>query len=192
MMQNRVREMLKQQGISQIVLLGLCSGGEVAVGAAASDSKVNGVVLLYTPLLGRQTGTKDDIRQTANFAKSYWQKLFLPETWRKIFSFRVNYWVIFKVLFGHFQHKHIDKPVKEAGLLEDFKGYKGACLFVYAEKDPEAAPSENAYRKICARHEKTGFNTIPEANHNFYSVVWKQELIRQVSEWLNTNFSKEE
>jgi pimeloyl-ACP methyl ester carboxylesterase len=183
-----IREMLKREGISQIVLLGLCSGGEVAVGTAASDSNINGVVLLSTPLLGRQAGAKDDVRQTANSAKSYWQKLFLPQTWGKIFKFRVNYRVIFKILFGHFQHRQNDKPVKEAGLLEDFKSYKGACLFIYGGKDPEAATSENAYRKICAKNGKTVFNTIPEANHNFYSVAWKQELIRQISEWLSGNF----
>ena len=185
-----VREMLKREGISQIVLLGLCSGGEVAVGTAASDPNVNGVILLSTPLLGRQAGTKDDVRQTANFAKSYWQKLFLPGTWEKIFSFRVNYRVVFKVLFGHFHHGSNDNPVKEARLLEAFKSYKGACLFIYGGKDPEASSSENAYRETCAKNGKVVFKTIPDANHNFYSVVWKQELIRQVSEWLNTNFSK--
>ncbi len=187
-----VREMLKQQGISQIVLLGLCSGGEVAVGAAASNSDVNGVVLLSTPLLGRQAvSNNDDVRQTANFAKSYWQKLFLPATWRKIFSFRVNYGAIFRILFGRRQQKQDGKPMKEAALMEDFKSFKGACLFVYGEKDPEAASSENAYRKACAKNEKTVFKTIPEANHNFYSAEWKKELIRQISEWMNTNFSND-
>ncbi|OGV38017.1 MAG: hypothetical protein A2X48_07900 [Lentisphaerae bacterium GWF2_49_21] len=184
-----VKEMQKQQGISQIVLLGLCSGGEVAVGAAASDSNVNGLVLLSTPLLGRQAKTSDDVRQTANFAKSYWQKLFLGETWKKIFSLRVNYRAIFKILFGHCQHKHNGKTMKEAGLLEDFKNFKGACLFIYGEKDPEAVHSENAYRGICAKNAKTIFKTIPEANHNFYSVAWKQELTGNISEWLNAYFS---
>ena len=184
-----VKEMQKQQGISQIVLLGLCSGGEVAVGAAASDQNVNGLVLLSTPLLGRQAKTEDDVRKTANSARSYWQKLFLPGTWAKVFSFRVNYRVIFKVLFGHLQHKNNGKPMKEAGLLEKFKGYKGACLFIYGGMDPEASSSEKAYREVTAKNGKTNFSTIPEANHNFYSVAWKQELIKQVSEWLNTNFS---
>ncbi|MFA6292688.1 MAG: alpha/beta fold hydrolase, partial [Victivallales bacterium] len=123
-----VGEMLKLEGISQVILLGLCSGGEVAVGTAASDSNVNGLVLLSTPLLGRQTMAKDDVRKTANSAKNYWQKLFLPGTWGKIFSFRVNYRVVFKVLFGHFQHRQKDKPLKEAGLLEAFKSYNGDCL----------------------------------------------------------------
>ncbi len=186
-----VKEMLKRDGISQVVLLGLCSGGEVAVGTAASDSNVNGLVLLSTPLLGRQAVVKDDVRKTANSAKNYWQKLFLPVTWRKIFSFRVNYRAVFKVLFGHFHHVTNDKPLKEAGLLEAFKSYKGACLFIYGGKDPEAYSSENAYRKVCANNGKVVFKSIPDANHNFYSVAWKQGLISQVSEWLNTNFSKE-
>ncbi|OGV54033.1 MAG: hypothetical protein A2X45_06560 [Lentisphaerae bacterium GWF2_50_93] len=184
-----VREMLKQPGISQVVFLGLCSGGEVAVGAAASDPNVDGLVLLSTPLLGRQSGAGDDVRKTANSAKGYWQKLFLPGTWAKIISLRVNYRAIFKVLFGHLQHKQNGKPMKEAGLLEAFKSYNGRCLFVYGGKDPEASSSEKAYREVTAKNGKTVFNIIPEANHNFYSVAWKQELIKQVSEWLNANFS---
>ncbi len=184
-----VREILKQQGISQIVLLGLCSGGEVAVGTAASDQNVNGVVLLSTPLLGRQATGNDDVRQSANFAKSYWQKLFLAESWRKIFSFRVNYPAIFRIIFGRFQQKRDAGPMKEAVLIEDFKKFKGSCLFVYGGMDPEAAQSENAYRKICSGNGNAVFKNIPEANHNFYSVTWKQELIRHVSEWLNDKFS---
>lgn len=186
-----VREMLKKQGISQIVLIGLCSGGEVAVGTAATDSNVIGAVLLSTPLLGRQAGTKDDIRQTANSSRSYWQKLFMSETWGKIFRLRVNYRVIFKILFGHFLHSNNDKPQKEARLLESFKNYRGACLFVYGGNDPEASPSEKAYRNVCAKHTRTVFKTIPDANHNFYSASWKKEIIDQVLEWLNINFSKE-
>lgn len=184
-----VREMLKQQGISQIVLIGLCSGGEVAVGTAATDSNVIGAVLLSTPLLGRQAGTKDDVRQTANSARSYWQKLFMRETWGKIFRLRVNYRAIFKILFGHFQRSKNDKPLEEAGLLEAFKNYRGACLFVYGGNDPEAIPSEKAYRNACSKHVRTVFKTIPDANHNFYSAAWKQELTDQVLEWLNKNFS---
>jgi uncharacterized protein len=179
-----IQFMLKQQGIGQIVLIGLCSGGEVAVGTASCNSNVNGVVLLSTPLLGRESAVKDDVRKTTHFAKNYWQKLFISATWKKIFTFRVNYKAIFRILFGHFLHKQNDKPIKEAELLENFKNYKGASLFIYAGNDSEAVPSENAYREICSKHNNTVFNTIPKANHNFYSVAWKQNVIKQVEKWL--------
>ncbi|MFA6292689.1 MAG: hypothetical protein WC637_12955, partial [Victivallales bacterium] len=61
----------------------------------------------------------------------------------------------------------------------------------YGGKDPEASSSENAYREVCAKNGKVVFKNIPDANHNFYSVAWKQELIEQILEWLKVNFSKE-
>ena len=182
-----VNEILKLDGISQVVLLGLCSGGEVAVGAASTNQDVKGVVLWSTPLLGRQAGSVigEEVRQTANYAKSYWQKLFLGATWKKIFTFRINYGAIFKILLGSHQHRKQDgKPMKEVELLGQFRNYKGACLFVYGEKDPEAVISGKAYREACAANSKAVFKVIPEANHNFYSVAWKQELIGMVLEWL--------
>ncbi len=185
------KETRKLQGVSRIVLLGLCSGGEVAVGAAASNPDVDGLVLLSTPLLGRQAsaGRSEEVRKTANSAKSYWQKLFLPATWKKIFEFRVNYGVIFKILFGHLGKKQAGKKMKEAELLEEFNEFKGPCIFIYGDKDPDAAASESSYRKTCAKNLKASFKTIKDANHNFYSAESSQELIGCVSEWLDENFS---
>lgn len=182
-----VEEMLKQQSISQVILLGLCSGGEVAVGAAAENPKVNGVALLSTPLLGRQTAVKDDVRKTANYAKTYWQKLFLAESWKKIFSFRVNYKAIFRILFGHYGNapkQDGDKLSKEAELIKKFCDFKGKSLFIYGENDPEAKGAEKAYRNVCTKHESAVFKIIQGANHNFYSVAWKEEVIKQIGEWL--------
>ena len=179
-----VEVILKQTGVSQIILLGLCSGGEVAVGAASENSKVNGVVLLSTPLLGRDPNLKEDVRQTANYAKSYWQKLFLAQTWKKVFTLRVNYKAIFRILFKHQQHAKSKKPIREAEMLEEFRNFKGSSIFIYGENDPVAATSEKAYREVCKKHKSAIFNTIPRANHNFYSVEWKQKVIKQIEEWL--------
>ena len=185
-----VDEMLKQERITEIVLLGLCSGGEVAVGAAAENPKVSGVVLLSTPLLGRQEANmvKDDVRKTANHARSYWQKLFMAESWKKIFSFRVNYKAIFSILFGHYgktPKKDARTSFREAELIKKFREFKGRSLFIYGENDPEAKPAEKAYRNVCATHKSAVFNTVPGANHNFYSVAWKKEVINQIMEWLD-------
>jgi len=184
-----VEEILKNQDISQVILLGLCSGGEVAVGTAADNPKIKGVVLLSTPLLGRDPDIKEDVKKTANYAKSYWQKLFLPQTWKKIFSLRVNYKAVFRILFGHFvhqtkPHEKNSKITREAELLEKFRNFNGASLFIYGENDPVAAPSEKAYRDICEKQKNTTFKTIPGANHNFYSLEWKKNVINHISEWL--------
>jgi pimeloyl-ACP methyl ester carboxylesterase len=159
--------------------------------AAAGSAKVDGLILWSTPLLGRQATATDiqtGARKTADYAGQYWRKLFRRETWGKIFKLRLNMRVILRVLFGHFRGQPEIPGVREAELLDAFKTFAGPVLFVYAGNDPEAPAASAAYREIAVDHGLAAeFHEIPGANHNFYSLVWKHELLECSFEWLVKN-----
>lgn len=170
--------------ISSVFLLGLCSGGEVAVGAATSHPAIKGLALWSTPLLGRQANPQlqADVKKTVHQAKNYWRKLFNPDSWRKLIRGQLHYRVIAKVLFGHYA-KAPREPMREVELLEKFRSFAGRVLHVHGGNDPDAIPSMDAYKTL--RHGGgDAFHVIPGANHNFYSLAWKDELLSKTSAWL--------
>lgn len=186
-----INTMIKESGVKEIILLGLCSGGEVAVGSALSNPAVEGLILWSTPLLARESDVASDTKKTATIAKSYWQKLFMAETWKKLARNNVNYRLIFKIIFGGFLSKP-EKTLKEKELLELFKTFKGEALFVYGSNDPDTKFNMNSYSKLCDENNiSSKFCLIDGANHNFYSLNWKKELLNISSEWIVSNYVKE-
>ncbi|MBN1864205.1 MAG: alpha/beta fold hydrolase [Victivallales bacterium] len=184
-----VEEATRIPGIDGAVLVGLCSGAEVAAGVAATNPKVRAAILLSAPLLGRQDGANEKISQNTDMAKNYLRKLFLRGTWRKIVSAGVDYKTVFRILLGRtFNGRVMDKNpgnVKEQELAAKFADFQGRCLFVYGGNDPMLPRSEHGYRQLCSGNINATFRTIPEANHNYHSAKWEKELIDIISEWLD-------
>lgn len=183
-----VEVMLQETEVEEIIFLGLCSGGEVAIASSMCNSAVKGLILWSTPLLGKETDIAEDAKKSVSNAKSYWQKLFMLETWRKIIKFNVNYRLILKVIFGHMMKKP-ENSLREKELLEQFKTFKGYTLFIYGSNDPETHPAMDAYSKMCEDYNiSSEFHVIDGANHNFYSLDWKKELLNISSKWMIANY----
>ena len=142
-----VRWLKSEYNCSKIVLAGLCSGGEVAVGAAAElPDCIDSLVLLSAPLLGRRNTVKDDMRKTADSARKYRHKLFMPETWKKFVHGNIHFKGVLNALFGHFGRQNRITASRETVLIGKFReNYRNGVLFIYGGSDPEAPASEKAY-----------------------------------------------
>jgi len=181
-----VKVLQDKTGVEKIILLGLCSGGEVAVGASMSHDAVAGLILWSTPLLARQLigESTGESRKKAHHAKTYLQKLFRQETLRKLITFRINFRLIFKILFGQPDYAR-DESGQEKELLEKFYSFPGKLLLVYGSNDPEGEISQQNYAAICQEHGiPAEFEIIAGANHNFYSLEWKNKLLKISRDWL--------
>ena len=78
-------EYARSRGAKRVVLFGLCSGGNAALGAVSCGSDVQEVVAVSTfPFVEiEDKGAK--AKKTAGFARGYFLKLFKAETWVKLF-----------------------------------------------------------------------------------------------------------
>ncbi len=183
-----VEETMQILGVEGVVLVGLCSGAEVAAGVAATNPSVKAAVLLSAPLLGRETGTRENLTESADMAKTYLRKLFLRGTWHKIASSGVDYKAVFRTLLGRMSRRMTShkKPgnEKERELAVKFADFQGKCLFVYGGNDPMSSQSQSGYRQLCSKNANVTFHTITAANHNFYSAQWGKELIDMLLDWL--------
>jgi len=169
-------------------MLGVCSGGNAALAAAAFHEDVQAVAAWSSYPFQEQRPAAQDVKRTGHFAKAYLAKTLRPETWRKLARGRVNLPMVSKVLFGHFRKgegtaRELQRSRRD--VLGALAGYKGRMFFLYGGKDPEAADAEGTFRSFCAQHALTAeFAAIAGANHNFYSLSWKRQAMETTGRWL--------
>jgi dienelactone hydrolase len=170
-------------------LLGMCSGGNVALAAAALDGDVAGVAAWSAYPFQEQEVGGQEARRTGHFLKVYAAKALRPATWRKLLRGAVNFAGVRATLFGHYRKGEgsaRDLQRSRQDVLRALAGYGGAALFVYGGRDPQASGAETAFRAFCEGHGiPARFQTIDGANHNFYSRAWKREAIELSCAWLD-------
>ncbi|MBV9867014.1 MAG: alpha/beta fold hydrolase [Abitibacteriaceae bacterium] len=179
---------LEQTGASHATLLGLCSGGEVALGASLSDTRIDSLALWSAPVFSGAFTLALQARRSQDSAKKYVRKLFYPETWAKLFTGRLNYKMIARALSGGRSNEDAgvqNKAPDTASQMKEFEAFKGRLCFIYGGNDPETPPSRDFYREFV---EHTGmpheFHEVEGANHNYYGMAWKQRVIETTVQWL--------
>jgi len=174
-----------------VTLWGLCSGGNVAIGAATLNREVRNLVLLSTLPFVPDKGSAERVARARVQAGTYFRKLFRAATWKKLFTGAVNFRAVKKAILGG--------PAKPAGesrdpkdsardILAAFADYKGDAHFVYGGADREAAPAADHFRAFASAHGiPATFETVEGSNHDFYSLAWEDRVIRQTIEWVKTS-----
>jgi alpha-beta hydrolase superfamily lysophospholipase len=173
---------------SKFTLLGLCSGGEVAIGASLSDSRIDSLALWSAPVFSGAFDLARQARRSRSAIQKYARKFFMPETWTKLFSGSVNWKMVRRAVSGGRSNEDAgveDKAPDTQSQMNEFEAFTGKLLFIYGGNDPETPPSRDFYREFVERtkmpHE---FQEIEGANHNYYSVEWKREVINLTVDWL--------
>lgn len=181
---------LAHTGATKATLLGLCSGGEVALGASLSDARIDSLALWSAPVFSGAFTLARQARRSQDSAKKYARKLFYPETWAKLFTGRLNYRMIGKALGGGRSNEDAgveNKAPDTSSQMQEFAAFKGRLLFIYGGNDPETPPSRDFYREFVERttmpHE---FHEVAGANHNYYSMAWKRQVIDTTVGWLKS------
>lgn len=183
--------MSQREGVERILLLGICSGGKVAVSAAARDPRVAGLVLWSAEPLGALHGEGAEARKAMDALKTYARKLGDLSTWKKIVTGRVQTDLVRKALVDH--EAPSDEEIEaENGALAAFADYAGPVLFIYGGGDPATAVAAANYATFCTENGiAASFHEIPEANHSFYSLTWKAEVLALSTRWIRERMDSE-
>ncbi|NOZ21940.1 MAG: alpha/beta fold hydrolase [Planctomycetes bacterium] len=174
----------------RIAIWGLCSGGNVAIGAGTLRDDIDLLLpcstLPFQPEQQKMVAIK--VKRTGSFAKEYFKKLFRLETWRKLVCGAIHFGMVRKALFGHMAAPEVDgrNPKDSArDIMADFAGYKGKALFIYGGADPEAGEARKHFEEF--GREKgldLRFHVVEGANHNFSSVEWEKAFADRAMEFL--------
>lgn len=167
-----------------IVLLAICSGCKVAIGAAVADARVGGLALWSPEPMGPMRDKASKQRKSTSALRAYGRKLLRWETWRKLITFRVNVRLVKKAVSA--------QEVAGRGEIEDetrwlnhLRGYKGRMLCLHGTNDPETATAKAGYTALCSGsgilHE---VHEIAGANHSFYGLDWEREVMEITETWM--------
>lgn len=175
---------------NHITLWGICSGSNVAIGAATLEHDVRDLILLSTLPFIPQKKTAEKVARTQAQAGSYFRKLFRATTWKKLFTGAVNWANVTKALFGHYRKSPAagrDPKDSERDIMAAFADYAGRAHFIYGGADREAAGASAHYRDFAHEHGiEVSFEIVEGSNHDFYSLAWERRVIegtiRRVSE----------
>jgi len=186
-----VRRFAEDCNLGAVVLAGICSGGEVAIGAALQCSIVKGMMLWSVPMVGADRSAARRAKRLHNLGQ-YAGKLFRAGTWRKAFSGGLNLPMIKQALSGKggagetpAEDGETARPDITIPWRERYLSFRGPIQFVYGTGDPTTNTAVDYYRKLSARGRVAAdFYLVEGANHSFYSLPWKAELIDVTLGWL--------
>ena len=175
----------------QHVALGICSGGNVALGAAAlkHGPKFDRVVAISTlPFQPARTKTFDQRRRSANL-KRYVKKAFSPSTWTRLLKGEINTGRVLKNVSA--QDRTAGKNLKDSArdIERELRDWRGRALFVWGGGDEEAAPARTHFERLhqagLGEKGRVTFHTVAGANHNFYGRAWREELLKKILAFLD-------
>jgi pimeloyl-ACP methyl ester carboxylesterase len=175
--------MLNRSAGFRLYLLGICSGGKVAVGAAAQDPRIQGLALWSAEAMGNLRARAARANKSMKALRTYFNKLASLETWKKILTLRVNTRMVRKAIVTDEKPRDAE-VIHESALLDRFRGFKGPLQFIFGGNDPDTRFAAEAYTAFCKRH---GIlhecHEIAGANHSFYSIAWKREVTALTERW---------
>jgi pimeloyl-ACP methyl ester carboxylesterase len=188
-----VRHLAEACNLSAVVLAGICSGGEVAIGAAPLCSIVKAMMLWSAPPVGIDRSRARRAKQLHNLGQ-YAAKLFRAATWQKALSGGLNLSMIKQAVSGRGGAGETPatgenaRPEPDIPWRERFLSFPGPIQLVYGTGDPTTSEAVDYYEKLAARRNIAADSHLIEgANHSFYSLPWKAELIDVSLAWLQAH-----
>lgn len=179
-----------------IVLAGLCLGGTVAIYGSALAKNISRLILLAPSALYYKASAAKEVKTTLGRLRGYWQKMAKAETYRKIIAGRVNYSLIARFLISPFtsyfrskcfpdKQEAGDSTKKNPVYIAPLQNFNGSILIIFGDRDPEFEASSHQIKSLC---DSNGVNyqlkAIPGANHSFYSIEWKKQILLHIKEWM--------
>ncbi|MFQ5810472.1 MAG: alpha/beta fold hydrolase [Armatimonadota bacterium] len=176
--------------LGAVVLVGICSGGEVAIGAAPLCPTVKAMTLWSAPTVGADRSRARRAKQLHNLGQ-YAAKLFRASTWQKALSGGLNFSMIKQALSGKGGAGETPddgekaRPEQSIPWRERFLSFGGPIQFVYGTGDPTTEEAVGYYKQLSSKGRMVAdFHLVQGANHSFYSLSWKAELIDVTLSWL--------
>ncbi len=201
------RQFTALSGIRNPVYAGLCSGGNVAIGALNRLPAAKAIVMLSVYPFSDGDAFGRDARRTLHFLKVYWLKATRPETWKRLCRGDVHLKQVAQVILNPLLRRQAGRrregqpdttkpaaPSVARATPSESRLQTGQepprkflanlrpdlpGLLIYGTADPDAKAAVDYYGQYIAEHHlPIRIEHINGANHNFSSQVW----LRQVAE----------
>ena len=187
----RAAQVLRERaGVEKLVLVGVCSGGEVALGAGTTIPQVDSMLLWSVPQVAADRVHADRAKRW-DILRTYLLKLFRRETWQKLFSGALNFAMIRKALVRGGKGEGEESTEEDKGIdwRRRFIEFRGEILYIYGSNDPTTPDCLAHYERLSGEAGRAFPHYIVEgANHSFYSLGWEREVLDHSLEWLDESY----
>jgi len=178
-----------EAGVDTADAVGLCSGANVALAAAAHEGAFDKVAALSILPYQSHKSAMQGLRRTGGMFRKAFAKALNPVTWWRLVTGRVRVFRVLKALFGGEGGKVKDASGRTRNLKDssrDIMGslakHKGKLLFVWGGADAEGMGAKAHFEEFAREHDLDArFEVIEGANHNYYSLEWEREAIELAS-----------
>jgi pimeloyl-ACP methyl ester carboxylesterase len=174
-----------ETGAQKVDAVGLCSGANIALGAAAHEGAFGNVAALSILPFQSHKSAMQELRRTGGMFRKVFAKALNPLTWWRLVTGRVRVFKVLKSLFGGEGGKvktasGVTRNLKDSprDLMGALGKFKGKLLFVWGGADPEGMGAKAHFEEFISAHSLDAQVKIIEgANHNYYSLEWEREAI---------------
>jgi len=175
-----------ETSVDTVDAVGLCSGANVALAAAAHEGAFDKVAAFSAFPYQSHKSAMQELRRTGGMFRKVFAKALNPITWWRLVTGRVRVFRVLKTLFGGEGGKVKDASGETRNLKDssrDIMGslakYKGKLLFVWGGADAEGMGAKAHFEEFARAHDLDArFEVIEGANHNYYSLEWEREAIK--------------
>ena len=186
-------DFLRSQTKAPLLVLGLCSGCEIAV--ASVDSSVSGAVLWSAPIFAAPPSPASASKKRGANLQKYARKLLSVSTYAKVLRGQIDTKGVSKALAGGggAASKNLESdapgqlpPGFRRACLASWRNFTAPRLQIYGTADPITESSLEFYRQNSGAEAEVVL--IEGANHSFYGLAWEREVINQTLGWLDKRF----
>jgi len=188
--QAAARVLCGRAGVAKVALVGVCSGGEVAVGAGPLIPEADSMVLWSVPQVAADRTSADRAKRLAIF-REYGAKLLRQQTWAKLVSGGLNFTMIGRALLrgGKGEREESTDEDKNIDWRRRVIEFHGDILYIYGSNDPTTADCVAHYGALSKQAGRTFQHQVIEgANHSFYSLMWERQVLDASLAWLDKRY----
>ncbi len=184
---------LRAQTEAPLLVLGLCSGCEIAVASVSSD--VAGAILWSAPIFAAPPSQGSASKKRGVNLRKYARKLLSISTYAKVLRGQIDTKGVSKALAGGggAASKNLESnapgqlpPGFRRDCLVSWRAFSAPRLQIYGGADPITESSVEFYRQNSGAEAE--IILIEGANHSFYGLNWEREVFDHTLDWLDNRF----
>ena len=178
--------------LANVYAVGLCSGGNVALAAAALEGTYQGVAALSVLPYQSHRSAMQSVTRSAGLLGQLFGKMLKPWNWWRLLVGEASVLRVLKTLFGGEGGKvktagDVERNLKDSrrDIMGSLAGYSGRILFMFGGADREGMGARAHFGEFAeANRLDARFVVIEGSNHNFYSLRWEREAMDAVLEFV--------